>query len=77
MDAINDTMVVKQSASAVVGIFAGWVPLVLGGLGGYVTGKLFSFPMYELLAAGILLILSAVFWRWLCRSGAKKLLSIG
>ena len=77
MDAVNDAMVVKQSASAVVGVFAGWVPVLIGWLGACFIGKYMAFPMYELLFTGILLILSAVFWRWLCRSGAKKILSIG
>ena len=76
MDAVNDTMVVKQSASAVVGIFGGWVPVLAGWLGGYFLGKFMAFPMYELLFTCILLVSAAGLWHWLCRSGAKKLLSI-
>lgn len=73
MDAVSEVMVVKQSASAVISVFAGWIPLVIGGIGGYFAGKVMAFPVYELLFTGVLLFASVLFWLWLCRSGVKRL----
>lgn len=77
MDAVSEAMVVKQSASVVISVFAGWIPLIIGGIGAYFAGKVMIFPVYELLFTAGLLFASALVWYWLCRSGAKKLLAIG
>ena len=76
MDAPNDTMVVKQSASAFIGVFGGWVPLGLACVGYIPAGKVMSFELYALICAVVFLIGSAALWLWLKKGGIRRLSSI-
>ncbi len=76
MDSVSDAMVVKNSASAMIGVFGGWVPLILLCLGYVGLQSVLSFSVYCLCAAAVLVFLSAELWHWLKKKGAEKLKAI-
>ena len=76
MDAPNDTVVVKQSASAFIGVFGGWVPLGLACLGYIPAGKIMNFEVYALICTAVFLVGAAGLWLWLKNSGIRRLSSI-
>ena len=55
LDCENDTIVVKQSASSMIGIFGGMLVVGLGALLWAVGGKLLGFVWFSLAAAAVLL----------------------
>lgn len=73
MDAVNDTVVVKQSASALIGALGGW--LILGiAVGGYfLFGKLMPMAGYMAVLGALFLVLSGAIWGWLLKGGTRKL----
>lgn len=74
LDALNDTVVVKQSAAAVVGILGGMA--AVGGaaaLYAFAGGERLGAQSYVLVCTGVLCVLSALLWRWLCTRGAALL----
>lgn len=73
LDCENDTIVVKQSASSMIGIFGGMLVVGLGALLWLAAGKLLGFALFGLLMAAALLAAAAVGWRWLCGAGARLL----
>ena len=73
LDCENDTIVVKQSASSMIGIFGGMLVVGLGALLWAVGGKLLGFVWFSLAAAAVLLAGAALGWHWLCGSGARIL----
>ena len=73
LDCENDTVVVKQSASSMIGIFGGMLVVGLGALLWAVGGKLLGFVWFSLAAAAVLLAGAALGWHWLCGSGARIL----
>ena len=76
MDAPNDTVVVKQSASAFIGVFGGWVPLGLASLGYIPAEKVMGFESYALICTAVFLGCSVGLWLWLKNSGIRRLSSI-
>lgn len=76
MDAPNDTIVVKQSASAFIGVFGGWVPLGVACLGYLPAGKVMDFEIYCLICTVVFLLGSAGIWQWLKNGGVRRLSSI-
>lgn len=76
MDCDNDTIVVKQSASAFFGYFAGIVPMVLLGLLYYYVLKSVGFSSFCFIAAAILIVICYVFWHRLTTWGKEKLISL-
>ena len=77
LDAANDTVICKQSLSAVIGIFGGMV-LVGGGIGLCLAlQSLLGTEAYLLICAVLLAGLSLLLDRWLCTAGARRLSSLG
>lgn len=76
MDCSNDTIVVKQSASAFFGYFSGLLPLAVFALVYYLFLKSMALPLYVLLCAAVLILLSVFFWHRLNTWGAKKLIEL-
>lgn len=77
LDAANDTVICKQSLSAVIGIFGGMV-LVGVGIGLCLAlQSLLGTEAYLLVCAVLLAGLSLLLDRWLCTAGARQLLSLG
>ncbi len=76
MDADNDTVVVKQSASSMIGYFAGLVPVAaLAGIY-LLTKSVLGFPAFCLLAAALLAALCAWMWHALKTWGAQKIVTL-
>lgn len=73
MDADNDTVVVKQSASALVGIFGGWIPVIVGAVLYWFLIKYLGFTLFCLCFAVVLCLLCLLYWRYLTTKGAEKL----
>ena len=76
LDAVSDAMVVKNSMSAVVSIFSGWVPVLLLTGGYFLLRQTIAFPAYCLIGTAALLLLSAAAGGWLRRVGEKKFLEL-
>lgn len=76
MDAPNDTIVVKQSASAFIGVFGGWVPLGAACLGYLPASHVMGFEVYCLICTVVFLLASAGIWQWLKNGGVRRLSSI-
>ena len=77
LDAANDTVICKQSLSAVIGIFGGMV-LVGVGIGLCLAlQSLLGTEAYLLICAVLLAGLSLLLDRWLCTAGARRLSSLG
>lgn len=76
MDAPNDTVVVKQSVSALIGALGGWVVLGLAAGGYFLFGKWMPVAGYMALLGVLFLALSAAVWGWLMRGGVKRLLAL-
>lgn len=73
MDCENDTIIVKQSASCAVGILSSILTVGLGALLWTVCGRALGFAGFCVLSAALLLLCTAVLWRWVCGRGAKIL----
>ena len=73
MDADNDTVVVKQSASSLVGFFGGAVFVVLGGLLYMLLSKYLGFTVFCLGYGALLCLSCLLFWHYLTTKGAVKL----
>lgn len=76
MDSNNDTVVVKQSASAMIGYFGGLLPLAAGVGLHLLVGDLLSFPVFCLTCAALLAAVSAFMWYRLKTWGAEKLVTL-
>ncbi|MEG0778069.1 MAG: hypothetical protein RSG55_04400 [Oscillospiraceae bacterium] len=76
MDCDNEAVVVKQSASAITGIFGGLAVVGIGVVLYFLLKNTLSLPVYCLLVTAILLALCAILWRYLTTAGAKKLVSL-
>ncbi len=77
LDADNDTLVVKQSLSAFLGVFGGLGALLAGGLlYGFVLSRFLSFAVFSLLAAALLLCLSGLMIRFLSTKGARRFVAL-
>lgn len=72
LDAVNDTLVVKQSASALCGVLGGMVLVGLGALGWLFLGRALGFAGFCLAFAALALVLSAGLWYVLNTWGAKR-----
>ncbi len=76
MDADNDTLVVKQSASSMCGIFFG---MILAGLGALIyvgLNEFITFDVFGIAACIFLLAASAASWQWLKTKGAQRLIQL-
>ena len=73
MDAPNDTIVVKQSVSALIGALGGWVILAAAVGGYFLFGRLMPVAGYMAVWGVLFLVLSAAVWGWLLKGGAKRL----
>lgn len=73
MDSENDTIVVKQSAAAMLGSFGGMGVVGLGALLWAAVGRWVPFAAFSLLAALLLCAAAALLWHWLCRRGISIL----
>lgn len=77
LDADNDTLVVKQSLSAFLGIFGGMGLILVGGLlYGFLLSRFLSFELFSLVAAVVLAALSALLMRALARKGTRRFLEL-
>lgn len=76
MDADNDTLVVKQSASALCGIFFGMILCGLGVLLYLLIKSVFPLTIFCAACSIILLAASAFCWIWLKTKGAQKLIAL-
>lgn len=76
MDCSNDTIVVKQSASAFIGYFGGLLPLAVGVGLYFLLGSLLSFPLFCLVCAALLAAACTFMWYRLKTWGAKTLISL-
>ncbi|MEG1190843.1 MAG: hypothetical protein RSD48_05280 [Oscillospiraceae bacterium] len=76
MDWDNETVVVKQSASALLGFLVG--PLFVGlGVGLYfLTKPLLSLPFYCLAATLVTLLICGLLWQYLITRGARRLVAL-
>lgn len=70
MDWENELLVIKQSASSFAGIFGGMLAVGLGALCWLPLGALLGFVWFAFLLCAVLLTVSALLWRWVCRRGA-------
>ena len=73
MDAPNDTIVVKQSVSALIGALGGWIILAAAVSGYFLFGKLLPVAGYMAVLGALFLVLSAAVWGWLLKGGARRL----
>ena len=76
MDCPNDTIVVKQSASSMAGMFGSAAMVGLGALLYSPIHGIIGFEGFCLAAAAVLCIGCAVLWRWLTTKGARRLLAL-
>lgn len=76
MDCPNDTIVVKQSAAAFVGMFGGPALVGLGALLYSPIHGIIGFEGFCLAAAAVLCAGCAVLWRWLITKGVRRLLAL-
>ena len=72
LDGVNDTLVVKQSASAFCGILGGMALVGLGALCWLLLGRVLGFAGFCLTFAALALVLSAGLWYVLTTWGAKR-----
>lgn len=76
MDAPSDALVVKQSASCMVGLFGNWGIVGLG-VGLYaLIGSSVGLLVYTLIISAVLLVCDWLLWVYLKTGGAKKLLAL-
>ncbi len=73
MDCDNDTIIVKQSASSLIGVFGSMLTVGLGALLWAAGGRALGFAGFCALAAALLLLAAAALWRWICGRGAQIL----
>ena len=73
MDCDNDTIIVKQSASSLVGVFGSMLTVGLGALLWAAGGRALGFAGFCALAAALLLLAAGALWRWICSRGARVL----
>ena len=71
LDAPNDTVVVKQSASVLVTMFGSWALLAVLGFGYVFVFSRLGETAGLLIAAGICALLNLVLWRLLATVGIK------
>ena len=77
LDADNDTLVVKQSTSAFIGIFGGMGLILAGGLlYGFLLSRFLTFEAFSFAAAAALVALSALVMRSLAVKGARRFLEL-
>ena len=72
LDAPNDTVVVKQSASVLIVMFGAWVLLAALGFGYFFLFSRLGETAGLLIAAGICALLNLVLWRLLATVGVKR-----
>ena len=72
LDGVNDTLVVKQSASAFCGIFGGMGLVGLGALAWVLFGSALGFAGFCTVFALLALVLSAGLWYVVNTWGAKR-----
>lgn len=73
MDCDNDTILVKQSAASIAGVFGGMLCAGLGALLWPLFGRALGFAGFCALAAALALLCAAALWRWVCMRGARIL----
>ena len=73
MDCDNDTIIVKQSASSVLGVLGSMLTVGLGVLLWVLGGRALGFAGFCTLAAALLLAAAAALWHWICGRGARVL----
>ena len=76
LDCDNDTIVVKQSASAFCGIFGGWLMLGIGAGAWALVNSFLSFAVFCVAMALVLGVACALIWRWLRGRGAQMLIAL-
>lgn len=76
MNGASDTLVVKQSASALIGILGGTAVVGLGVLVYLNLGEALRFGDFLIICTIILFVLCGLCWQWLIKSGAKRLLKL-
>lgn len=76
VDADNDTVVVKQSLSAMIGMLGGMVVVGLSALLWSLVSDFFTFEVYLAVVCGLLVLGSAVCLAWLSRKGEQEFLSL-
>lgn len=73
MDGTNDTLIVKQSISAMLGVFLGFGVMGIGVGAYFMFGKTIGEVPFIFACSAVLLIFSVVFWQILCTKGVKLL----
>jgi ABC-2 type transport system permease protein len=71
-DYINDVEVIKQSASALLGIFGGFALIALHGVFYYFVNTYFSLSIMLVFLSLISILLASLFW-WIVKSQSEKL----
>lgn len=69
MDAVNDTLVVKQSASTMIGVFASMLIPAAAALVYWKLGTFLAAESFLLCCSGLFLVLAAVLWHWVLKKG--------
>ncbi len=76
LDCENDTIVVKQSASAMFGCFGGMLIVAAGAVLWALTRNVLSFEAFGLMMTAVFGILAAVGWRYLLNRGVEIFLTL-
>lgn len=76
LDSENEAVVVKQSASTLLGIFGGMLAAGLCALAWGLLSARLAFPVFCLLLSALLLAAAALLWRRICRRGPALLTAL-
>ena len=76
MDCTNDTIVVKQSASSIFGIFSGFILVGLGVGLYFLLGAHLGLTGFLCLSTLLLAVIAGVLWRYLLVKGAVRFVSL-
>ncbi len=76
LDADNDTIVVKQSLSSMIGIFGGMLVVVAAGLLYAALRNVVPFELYLVLMVALFVLLGTLCMRWLSRKGTQMFLEL-
>lgn len=68
---INETVPLKQGMSVMVYLFGGWALIIALAVGYYLMAKFLSPLIYLTGVTALLLVVSALLYRWLCTKGAR------
>lgn len=73
VDFENEAIVVKQSASCVIGVFGGMAVVGVGALLWAVLNRWMCFEAFEVMMMAVLVTVALLVWKWICGRGPEIL----